>query len=37
MSEVTIVGIDLAKCSFHLHSVDRIGSVVFRKRFSRGH
>ncbi|MCV2866834.1 IS110 family transposase [Defluviimonas sp. WL0075] len=36
MSEVTIIGIDLAKRSFQLHGADRDGSVVFRKRLSRG-
>lgn len=32
---VTIVGIDLAKSIFHLHGVDSLGKVVFRKRLSR--
>lgn len=36
MSEVAIVGIDLAKRMFHLHGAGRDGSVVFRKRLSRG-
>ncbi|SMG56153.1 hypothetical protein SAMN02746000_03800, partial [Paracoccus sp. J56] len=36
MSEVTIIGIDLAKRIFHLHGAGHDGSVVFRKRLSRG-
>lgn len=35
MSEVTIIGIDLAKRAFHLHSARVDGSVVFRKKLSR--
>lgn len=36
ISEVAIVGIDLAKRVFHLHSRSREGSVVFRNKLSRG-
>ncbi len=36
MSEVTIIGIDLAKRVFQLHGARQDGSVVFRKRLSRG-
>ncbi len=32
MSEVTIIGIDLAKRVFHLHGARVDGSVVFRKK-----
>ena len=36
MSEVTIIGIDLAKRVFQLHGASEDGSVVFRKKLSRG-
>ena len=36
MSEVTIIGIDVAKRVFLLHGVSDDGSVVFRKKLSRG-
>ena len=36
MSEVTIIGIDLAKRVFQLHGSRNDGSVVFRKKLSRG-
>ena len=36
MSEVTIIGIDLAKRVFQLHGARQDGSVVFRKKRSRG-
>lgn len=35
MSEVTIIGIDLAKRVFHLHGARVDGSVIFRKKLSR--
>lgn len=35
MSEVTIIGIDLAKRVFQLHGARHNGSVVFRKKLSR--
>ena len=35
MEQVTIVGIDLAKRSFHLHGARVDGSVAFRKKLSR--
>jgi len=35
MSEVSIIGIDLAKQVFQLHGACSDGSVVFRKRLSR--
>lgn len=34
MSEVTIIGIDLAKRVFQLHGARQDGSVVFRKKLS---
>jgi transposase len=33
---VTLVGIDLAKNSFHVHGVDAQGKAVFSKKLSRG-
>ena len=36
MSEVTIIGIDLAKRVFQLHGARDDGTVVFRKKLSRG-
>lgn len=36
MSEATIIGIDLAKRVFQLHGARNDGSVMFRKRLSRG-
>lgn len=36
MSEVTIIGIDLAKRVFQLHGARYNGSVAFRKKLSRG-
>lgn len=36
MDEVTIVGVDLAKRVFQLHGARSDGSVVFRKKLSRG-
>jgi len=35
MQEVTLVGIDLGKHSFHLHGQDRHGKAVFRKKVGR--
>jgi transposase len=35
MSEVTIIGLDLAKRVFHLHGARADGSVAFRKKLSR--
>jgi hypothetical protein len=35
MTEVSIVGVDLAKQSFQLHAAARDGSVVFRRKLSR--
>ncbi|MFV8607830.1 IS110 family transposase [Ralstonia pseudosolanacearum] len=35
MQNVTLVGIDLGKHSFHLHGQDRQGRAVFRKRVNR--
>jgi transposase len=35
MQDVTLVGIDLGKHSFHLHGQDRYGKAVFRKKVSR--
>ena len=36
MSEVTIIGVDLAKRVFQLHGAQHDGSVAFRKKLSRG-
>jgi transposase len=36
MSEVTIIGIDLAKRVFQLHGARQDGSVVFCRKLSRG-
>ncbi len=36
MSEVSMIGIDLAKNSFHLHGAGSDGSVAFRRKLSRG-
>lgn len=36
MSEFTIIGIDLAKRVFQRHGARDDGSVVFRKKLSRG-
>lgn len=36
MSEVTIIGIDLAKRVFQLHGACSDGSIAFRKKLSRG-
>ena len=35
MQEVTLVGIDLGKHSFHLHGQDRHGNAVFRRKVGR--
>lgn len=35
MSDVTLIGIDLGKHSFHLHAQDSSGRMVFRKRLTR--
>ncbi|AJY31707.1 transposase family protein [Burkholderia thailandensis 34] len=35
MQDVTLVGIDLGKHSFHLHGQDRCGKAVFRKKVGR--
>lgn len=35
MQDVTMVGIDLGKYSFHLHGQDRHGKAVFRKKAGR--
>ena len=36
MEEVSIIGIDLAKRSFQVHGAKSDGSVVYRKKLSRG-
>ncbi len=36
MSEVSIIGLDLAKTLFHAHAARADGSVVFKKKLSRG-
>jgi transposase len=35
MSEVSTIGLDIAKSVFQLHGVDVDGAVVIRKRISR--
>ncbi|MBN3851721.1 IS110 family transposase [Paraburkholderia sp. Ac-20342] len=35
MEEVTLVGIDLGKHSFHLHAQDRKGKEIFRRKVTR--
>mgnify|MGYP000409805780 CR=1 FL=1 len=35
MSEITTVGLDLAKNVFQVHAVNEAGTVVLRKRLSR--
>ncbi|HEU0367754.1 MAG TPA: IS110 family transposase, partial [Candidatus Acidoferrum sp.] len=35
MQNVTLIGIDLGKHSFHVHGQDRAGRAVFRRKFSR--
>jgi len=35
MQDVTLIGIDLGKHSFHLHGQDRRGRMVFRKKVTR--
>jgi hypothetical protein len=32
MQNVTVIGIDLGKRSFHLHGQDKFGKAVFRKK-----
>ena len=36
MSEVTTIGLDIAKHVFHAHGADEQGRAVFSKRISRG-
>src|SRR5438552_4119113 len=36
MSEITTIGLDLAKHVFQLHGVDAKGAAVLRKRLRRG-
>lgn len=36
MKNVTLIGIDLGKHSFHLHGQDEAGRMVFRKKLTRG-
>ena len=36
LSEVTLIGIDLAKRVFQLHGAPNDGSVAYRKKLSRG-
>ena len=35
MSEVTTIGLDLAKSVFQVHGVDRLGQVVVRRQLRR--
>jgi transposase len=34
-SEIKVLGIDLAKQSFQLHGIDKVGRIVLRKKLSR--
>lgn len=34
-TEISVVGIDLGKSTFHVHGVDKSGQVVFRKQLNR--
>ena len=36
MKNVTMIGVDLAKNVFQLHGAAKDGSVVFRKKLTRG-
>jgi transposase len=36
MSEITTIGLDLAKHVFKVHGVDASGAAVLRKRLGRG-
>ena len=36
MSEVSIIGLDIAKHVFHAHGADERGHALFSKRISRG-
>jgi transposase len=36
MSEITTIGLDLAKNVFQVHGIDEVGQVVVRKRLRRG-
>ena len=36
MSEVIIIGLDIAKHVFHVHGADERGRALFSKRISRG-
>ena len=36
MVEISIIGVDLAKNSFQVHGASADGTVVFRKKLSRG-
>ena len=35
MQNVTLIGIDLGKHSFHVHCQDKAGKVLLRKKFTR--
>jgi transposase len=37
MSEITTIGLDLAKHVFQVHGIDASGTTVLRKRLRRGH
>ena len=36
MSEITTIGLDLAKSVFQVHGIDDAGGIVLRKRLRRG-
>jgi transposase len=35
MSEITTIGLDLAKNVFQVHGIDEVGNVLVRKRLRR--
>ncbi len=35
MQNITLIGIDLGKHSFHIHCQDKSGKVLLRKKFTR--
>ncbi|HDI8627366.1 TPA: IS110 family transposase, partial [Escherichia coli] len=35
MQNITLIGIDLGKHSFHIHCQDKFGKALLRKKFTR--
>lgn len=35
MENMTLIGLDLGKNSFHIHGQDRHGKAIYRKKFTR--